>query len=72
MANLTAEMESLFPALLELARNEDHVEDGCPNDDTCRCANIAQLNAEFKTINVLLLAAADLVKIHDRKAVPRG
>lgn len=53
MAN-TARMEAALPALLELARNEDHDDEDCPNDDTCRCANIAQLNAEFKFIAGLM------------------
>jgi uncharacterized protein YerC len=62
---MTAEMEALFPALLELARSEDHENVLCGLDDTCTCPNIAKLNAEFNTIRRLLLAAADRVEVQN-------
>ena len=43
-------VEEFIPELLELARGEDHDQADCPQDDTCRCANIAKLNAELKAI----------------------
>lgn len=43
-------LEEFIPELLELARGEDHDAEDCPQDDTCRCANIAKLNAELKAI----------------------
>lgn len=62
------DLETLIPGLLELARSEPHDDDDCPNDDTCRCANIAQLNAEFKAIEKL---AASRPKAEEGKAEPR-
>jgi len=50
------DLEDLAPNLVELARGELHDED-CPEDDTCRCANIRTLNAECKALQAALRAS---------------
>lgn len=43
-------LEEAIPELLNLAQGADHDDSDCPGDDTCRCENIAKLNAELKAV----------------------
>ena len=47
------DIENLFPALVELCRQQDHDED-CPQDDTCKCEEIQKLNQELKLLDRMI------------------
>jgi hypothetical protein len=48
------ELEDFIPELLNLAQGADHDDSDCPQDDTCECENIFNLNEELKNIQKLL------------------